>query len=52
MRMTWVGLPMGRAQLGSVRKPKEGSFDRKDVSALCIWALLEEGKRTARGLET
>lgn len=34
VRMTWVGLPMGRAQLGSVGKPKEGFFDRKDICSV------------------
>lgn len=50
-RITWTSVPTGRVQLGSTVKPKEGFFHRKDISALCLQAVLEEERRVGRGLE-
>lgn len=50
--ITSTGVPTGRVQLGSTVKPKEDFFHRKDVSALCIRAVLEEERRAGKGLET
>lgn len=52
LRVTWTGVLTGRVQLGSTVKSKDIFFHRKDISALCIRALLEEERKAGRGLET